>query len=223
MDKIADIPLEKIKSVGNIRIVQVDDAVLELAESLSANGLEVPIHVYPDKGEYVIKFGHRRVAAAKHLGWETVRAIVLEDEAMDATELIIAQYIENEQRQGLSYIDKARTYAVLKAQGVSQKDIARRFGVSDAAVSLETIARPLSVFFRAGGGPAGVAVASVASTINAAPPAASGRRASQGTQAPVASSARGRPCPQIQFIDAGWSETGRPALLTAAFSATCSA
>ena len=32
----------------------------------------------------------------------------------------------------------------------------------EAAVSLESIARPLSVFFRAGGGPAGVAVVSVA-------------------------------------------------------------
>lgn len=137
MEKVQIIPLDKIKSIGNIRIVQLDDELVEFANSLSENGLQVPIHVYPSKdGEYILKFGHRRVAAAKYLGWLSIKANILYDEQPDPIGLIIAQYIENEERRGLSYIDKARTYAMLKEQGMAQKDIARQFGISDAAVSL---------------------------------------------------------------------------------------
>jgi len=127
------IKLEEIVSPGNPRTDL--DEIKSLAESLRENGQLVPIQVYRADGHYFLKFGHRRVAAARSLGWDTIHAVVEEPPANEA-ELLIAQYNENEQRKGMGYLDRARVFARLRELGQTQKSIATRFGVSDSEVSL---------------------------------------------------------------------------------------
>jgi len=86
-----------------------------LVASIREQGQQVPILVRPhpeDAGRYQVAFGHRRLRAITELG-RTVKAIVrdLSDE-----ELVIAQGQENNERQDLSYIEKARFADQLKAR-----------------------------------------------------------------------------------------------------------
>lgn len=120
----------------NIRMGDVDQSLEELIASMDADGQEIPIHVMSTgTGTYIVKHGHRRLAAAKALNWETIDAV------LDATpdteeELIIARYNENEIRKKLGYLEKAQVFARLKDLGWTQRQIAQKFGASDADVSL---------------------------------------------------------------------------------------
>jgi ParB family transcriptional regulator, chromosome partitioning protein len=137
MSKIANIELDKLISIGNVRKVDQDTQdIHELAETMGKDGQQVEIHAYPvGKGKYAIKFGHRRVAAARLLGWDTIRAIVDEPESSEDT--LVHQVRENDNRLGMSYIDKASVYQQFKDElGWSQAAIASRFGISQADVSL---------------------------------------------------------------------------------------
>lgn len=76
-----------------------------LTKDIEANGLQQPILVTSDD---IIISGHRRVAAAKQLGWKEIDAIVRRDLADDedaADQLFIN---ENFQRRHLSTLQKAR-------------------------------------------------------------------------------------------------------------------
>lgn len=125
------IPLEKIVSLGNVRNTQ---NIEELAVSLKENGQKVPIQVFPQEDKYVIKYGHRRVAAAKQLGWTSIEAII-EDPNLDT--LVADQAIENLHRDGMSYLEMGLVYQRLRDKyNWTQTQIAEKFGVSDAQVSL---------------------------------------------------------------------------------------
>lgn len=86
-----------------------------LIASIRDQGQQVPILVRPhpeQSGRYQVAFGHRRLRALKELG-QTVKAIVrdLSDE-----QLVIAQGQENNERQDLTYIERARFADQLKAR-----------------------------------------------------------------------------------------------------------
>jgi len=77
-----------------------------LVVSIREQGQQVPILVRPhpsDSARYQVAFGHRRLRAAQELGLP-VKAIVrqLSDE-----QLVVAQGQENNERQDLTYIEKA--------------------------------------------------------------------------------------------------------------------
>jgi len=134
---IMEVPLNQLLSEGNIRNVSQDDPdVLALAESLREDGQKVPISVYPitGNGHYGIRFGHRRFAAASLLGWSALTAVVTDTPSSKA-ELIIDQYLENEQRAGLTYREKALVYRALLDNGMQQVAIARKCNVSQSDVS----------------------------------------------------------------------------------------
>src|SRR5450755_2290772 len=76
----------------------------ELAASLTAYGLLQPVIVRPRARGYDLIAGHRRLAAAQKLGWETIPAIVRED---NATQSDILQMVENLQRKDLSAEEEA--------------------------------------------------------------------------------------------------------------------
>lgn len=78
-----------------------------LLESIREQGQQIPILIRPhpaDKARFQVAFGHRRLRAVVELGRQ-VKAIVrdLSDE-----ELVIAQGQENNERQDLTFIEKAR-------------------------------------------------------------------------------------------------------------------
>lgn len=84
-----------------------------LKASIREQGQQVPILVrpHPDQpGRYQVAFGHRRLRALVDLG-RTVKAIV---RAMSDEQLVIAQGQENNEREDLSFIERARFAANLR-------------------------------------------------------------------------------------------------------------
>ncbi|WP_158807802.1 plasmid partitioning protein RepB [Beijerinckia sp. L45] len=78
-----------------------------LLDAIRDHGQQVPILVRPHpeaEGRYQVAYGHRRLKAVKELGLRA-RAVV---RIMSDEELAVAQGQENNERQDLSYIEKAR-------------------------------------------------------------------------------------------------------------------
>ncbi len=78
-----------------------------LLESIREQGQQVPVLLrpHPDgNGRYQVAFGHRRLRAVSELGRQ-VKAVVRE---MTDEELVIAQGQENNEREDLTFIEKAR-------------------------------------------------------------------------------------------------------------------
>ena len=99
------------------RLSASDDVSFEsLKQSIADRGQEAPILVRPNPanaGRYQVAYGHRRLRAAAALG-RNVRAVVRE---LSDTELVVAQGVENSQRQDLSYIERALFAARLEDRG----------------------------------------------------------------------------------------------------------
>lgn len=91
----------------------------ELVESIRTTGMLVPVIVRPLlRGKYEIISGHRRVAACRELGVDTIPAIVKE---LTKEEAVITMVDANLQRENLLPSEKAFAYkmkaAAMKAQG----------------------------------------------------------------------------------------------------------
>jgi ParB family chromosome partitioning protein len=112
-----------------------------LVASIREQGQQVPILVRPhpeQSGRYQVAFGHRRLRALIELGLQ-VKAIVRE---LSDEQLVIAQGQENNEREDLTFIEKARFAARLKerfardvitaAMSVDKSDLTRMFNIVDA-------------------------------------------------------------------------------------------
>jgi ParB family transcriptional regulator, chromosome partitioning protein len=112
-----------------------------LMQSIEQHGQEVPILVRPHpthEGRYQVAFGHRRLKAVASLG-RKVRAVV---RAMSDIELITAQGIENSQREGLSYIERAIFAAKLEDRGFARSVICNALATDKTELSkLISVAR----------------------------------------------------------------------------------
>lgn len=88
--------------------VQLD----ELAADLERRGQQEPIHITPSG---TLIRGHRRVAAAKLLGWKELKAVVRHDLSDPHSEETVAELInDNIKRQQLDDLALARCYRELK-------------------------------------------------------------------------------------------------------------
>jgi len=114
------------------------EAIRNLAEEIRAAGLWPGSLRGRMKGSHVeLCYGHRRLAALKHLGWDKVEVEV--DELTDE-EMAIQGLAENFQREGLSDIEKAQglhtMVQLLIKQKVSESDAMKRVskfvGLSEA-------------------------------------------------------------------------------------------
>ena len=106
----------------------------ELKSNIEAEHQKVPITVRQspaDKSRYQIVYGHRRARALKELGRE-VEAILRDYSDRD---LLVAQGIENANRQDLSWIEKALFVATMENQKIKPKDIKAALSVDDAQLS----------------------------------------------------------------------------------------
>ena len=90
-----------------------DDALAELAASISARGLIQPIVVRPHNGIYQIVAGERRWRAAQRAQLHEVPVIVRDFDDVETLEVAI---IENIQRQDLNAIEEAEAYKRLIAE-----------------------------------------------------------------------------------------------------------
>ena len=104
------------------------ESVRELAESIRDQGLYEPIIVRPLNGRYEIVMGHRRWLAHRLIAKTTIKSIIRE---MSDEEVEIARAVENDQREDLNPIEKARGYQRLRDKfGLSQEQIGQKMGRS---------------------------------------------------------------------------------------------
>jgi ParB/RepB/Spo0J family partition protein len=126
---------------------EMDPAKLEeLTASLKQTGLIQPIAVRPiGPGRYQIVAGHRRVAAFRKLlaaaasdaerrKYELIRAHVVS--ALTDSEMAVAAYVENAQRDNLNPIDEAAALARIRALGanLSAPEVAKVTGQPERRV-----------------------------------------------------------------------------------------
>lgn len=135
------INLSEIESAGNVR--RNVGSVRELAYSLDRVGLLNPVTVRANGSGWELVAGHRRVEAARSLGWDTIPAIVL-DETEEPGDRLAVQLIENLQREDLSALEEADGIAELVDLVGSQKAAAEAIGRSQAHVSKRLKVRELS-------------------------------------------------------------------------------
>ncbi len=111
------------KNLGNLT---------ELAESIKANGIMQNLTVVPkDDGRYLAVIGHRRLAAAKLAGLETVPCAVVD---MDRKTQLSTMLLENMQRSELSYIEQADGFQLMLDLGETVESISEMSGFSKDTV-----------------------------------------------------------------------------------------
>lgn len=130
------IPLDAIDEDPDQPRQEFDDQSLdELAETIRERGVRQPVSVrtHPTQpGRWMLNFGARRLRACKQVGLSEIPAFV------DQTANSVDQFIENEQRKGLSPLEIALFVQRALNQGQTQADIARAIGKSRQYVTLAT-------------------------------------------------------------------------------------
>jgi len=112
------------------RIDPEEADILELAESIRAQGQLIPILLSPTPGgRYRIVYGRRRLAALRHLGLPA-KALVRE---LDEDQAIIAQGQENTYRKDLTWIEKAAFAKQLLDAGKSDQLICDALNIDQKA------------------------------------------------------------------------------------------
>jgi ParB family chromosome partitioning protein len=112
---------------------QHPDNIAELADSLRAHGLLQPVVVRRRASRYELIAGHRRLEAAKLLGWMEIAAVV-RDETDD--QAYILTLVENLQREDLTPREEAAALEVLvRERGWSTRQVGEAIKRSPMYVS----------------------------------------------------------------------------------------
>lgn len=128
---LTEIKLSAIKPAPDNPRKELGD-LTELAASMSELGMLQPLVVTPKGDGYMLVIGHRRHAAAKKAKLTTAPAIVRD---LTDAQRVEAMVIENCQRSDLTTTEEARAYAQLVELGLSQREIAKAVGKSQAHIS----------------------------------------------------------------------------------------
>lgn len=110
------------------------EALEQLAESISENGLLQPILVREyGEGRYQIIAGERRFRASKLAGLTEIPAIVLEKDDKNAAQIAL---IENIQREDLNPLEEALAYKSLADEyNMTQEELSKQVGKSRSAIA----------------------------------------------------------------------------------------
>lgn len=145
-EKVLQVPIEDIlPNRFQPRLAFDDDSLNDLAASIKQHGIIQPLVLRRVADKYEIIAGERRYKAAKMAGLTAVPAIIsLMDEQASAE----AAIVENVQRKNLTAIEEARSFKALLDKGyMTQEDLAKKMGLSQAAISnklrLLTLAEPV--------------------------------------------------------------------------------
>ncbi len=110
------------------------DALEELKQSISENGVITPITVRPHNNGYQLIAGERRLRAVQELGLRTIPAFVL-DVKTDA-QMLEMSLVENIQRENLNPIEEALGYQRLIDEcQLTQEQVAQKVGKDRATVA----------------------------------------------------------------------------------------
>ena len=119
----------------NMRSKIDEESLAGLTENVRENGVLQPIGVRLDAGKYILRFGFRRLMAAKRAGLKKIPAFVT-GEALDATEIRIQMLCENLHREELSVCDQSRAIReMMTAKNWTATQVARKLGYSNSKVS----------------------------------------------------------------------------------------
>jgi ParB family chromosome partitioning protein len=124
---VRHVPVDRIEpNPENPRLVFEEDALAELAASITEHGVLQPILVRPMGDDYQLVAGERRWRAAKRAGLETIPALVEELDDDAALEIAV---IENLQREDLSPLEEAAMYEkMVSGHGYSIRKLAQKLG-----------------------------------------------------------------------------------------------
>jgi len=107
---------------GSIRIEIEDEALSELAQSISESGLHQPIILRKKGDRFEVVFGHRRYLAHKKLDLSHIKAIVRK---MSDQEAAVSRATENLSRVDLTPVEEAATYKdLIDNHGMSIEQVA---------------------------------------------------------------------------------------------------
>lgn len=111
-----------------------DSALLELSESIKANGIIQPLITRRgDDGKLHLIAGERRLRAAKLAGLKQVPVVIRKSSDKEALELAL---IENIQREDLNCVDIALSYFQLSEDfQLTQEEVAKRVGKDRVSVA----------------------------------------------------------------------------------------
>jgi len=122
--EVRQIPIASIEPhPGQPRRIFAEDALAELAESISSRGVIQPIIVRPNGHRFQIVAGERRWRAAQKARLHEIPAIVREFSDEETLEVAL---IENIQRRDLNAIEEAQAYKrLLDDYGHTQEELGR--------------------------------------------------------------------------------------------------
>jgi len=131
---VENVPLKDLRpSKDQVRVTFDEEGLDALALSIKEQGQEVPIKVRRNGKGYEIVYGHRRTEASRRAGLETIAAIV---EDVDDSEALLKQVLENECREDVGVVEKARGYAnLLEKFGCSQTELAQMVGCTQVTIN----------------------------------------------------------------------------------------
>ncbi len=106
----------------------------QLAVSVREHGIIQPLIVTPSPKPdvYILIAGERRLIAARRAELATVPVIVRD--VTNEQEMLILALVENVDRVEMTPVEEGDAYLVLKSQGMSNAEIARKVGVTDVHV-----------------------------------------------------------------------------------------
>ena len=139
MIETLSIPLNKLSVwSGNVRKTGAGEAIDELAASIEAHGLLQPLIIRKEKrGRYAVVAGQRRLMALALLASQERVAVdmpvtcVVTPARADAGEVSLA---ENVVRMAMHPADQFEAFRDLVDRGIDAASVARRFGITEAAV-----------------------------------------------------------------------------------------
>ena len=145
-DNILELGLDQIEpNSEQPRTRFAEDALDELAQSITANGIVQPIVVRRKGAKYQIVAGERRWRAAQRAGLHRIPVVVRE---VSDDKLLELALIENIQRQDLNAVEEARAFRkLIDTIGLTQEMIAERIGKERSliATSLRLLKLPAEV------------------------------------------------------------------------------
>lgn len=131
---LADLDLSSITpNPYQARTVWNEEDLVELADSIRANGVIQPIIVRPFQGGYQLVAGERRYRASQMASRKTIPALV---RTVTDEELFEWSLVENIHRRDLNAIERAKAYQrYLNAFSLTQTEAAERLGEDRSVVA----------------------------------------------------------------------------------------
>ncbi len=124
---------EIVPGTSQPRHAMNDSKLNELAASIKAHGVLLPILLRRDGGRLEVVAGERRLRAARLAGLEVVPALVKDLSSSQALEVAL---VENLQREDLNPIEAAEAYLRLQDEfGLTQEEVAQRVGRDRSSVA----------------------------------------------------------------------------------------